>query len=225
MVVLHWVIVDFVVIEVHPQMEMSTVDMQVNRDPWMEMNTVDMDEMCFFMVVNPSVNMHLRVVNMHPHMKVNMDLRMEMNTVDMDEGCFFMVVNLIMHPYMAEMSTADMDVVAPFMLVHHYVMVDSVVMKMHLEMEMNTVDRDAWYSVVVVSPSVKMNLWVVYTHPHMVEMSPMDMELVRSCMVVHHWVMVDSVLMEVHPQIEMNTMDVHEGYSVNPSVKMNLWLV
>merc|ERR1712137_875581 len=123
----------------------------------MQMNTVDMDEEYSLVVVNPSVQMKLRVVNRHPHMEVNTDPRMETNTMDMvvnpEVKMNLWVVN--MPPHRAEMSPVDPDVVEPFMVVHQWVIVDSVVMEVHQWRQMNAMEMDEGYFPVVVNPSVK----------------------------------------------------------------------
>jgi hypothetical protein len=89
-------------------------------------------------------------------------------------------------------------------------------------------DVDEGCSFMVVKPSVQVNLWAVIMHPHMEEVKPVTTDVVGTLMVVHHWVIVDSVVMEMHPWMEMTTMDVDERCSflvVNPSVQMSLWMV
>jgi len=45
-------------------------------------------------------------------------------------------------------------------------------------------------------------------HAHVREVSPVDTDVVEPFMVVHHWVIMDSVLMEAHPPREMNPVDI-----------------
>jgi uncharacterized protein YqjF (DUF2071 family) len=108
------------------------------------------------------------------------------------------------------------------MVVHHWVIVDSVVMDVYPRIEMNTVDEGC--SFLAMNPSVQMNLWAVIKHPHMREVNLVNTDMGEPLMVVHHWVVLDSVVMEMYPRMEMNTVDVDEGCSfmvVNPSVQMN----
>merc|ERR1719450_950342 len=111
-----------------------------------------------------------------------------MNTLDVDEGCSFTVVNpsvqmslgaIIMHPHMGEGNTMHTDVMEPFMVGHHWVLVDSAVMEVHHWMEMNTLDVDEGCSFLVVNPSVQMSLGAIIMHPHMGEVNTMHTDVME----------------------------------------------
>jgi hypothetical protein len=83
---------------------------------------------------------------------------------------------------MGKVNPVNTDVIEPFIVVHHWVLVDSTVMEVHPWMEMNTVDVDERCSFLVVNA-------------HMGEVNPINTDVVEPFMMVHHWVLLDSAVM------------------------------
>lgn len=120
--------------------------------PWVGVGTEGVSGAHSFMVMNPSVQMNLWVMNMRPHMGGVSPGCCEFRSIsghDAKERSAALYTDCS-----ADVNRVDTDVVEPFRVVHHSVIV-------------NFVDVDDGCSFIVVNPSVQMNFWVVDMHPHM----------------------------------------------------------